>query len=418
MPYRSSGWGLYNEDAVPGRETTATDNKIEMWVSGFQGVPAQEGRQFFELNANQVAALYQELCLEPGATIYWSVWHRGRTGVDVAEVKIGGSIESAEIQATMSDGTSGWGHYSGSYNVPSDQTTTFFVFESVSSASSSQSVGNFLDNFEISCDTDGDGVIDRWDQLPDDGDGAFISYFPEDGKQVVAFEDLWPSLGDFDFNDLVLSNQVVITKDADLNLVDASFKVSIDAIGASLHNGIAMMLYTENKEAFGGNIIESISGDVILDPDNTNGLILSNDVFVTVNDRYQNNGPGPIGVPDTLRFTIVFNDNAADFIPELYLFRTGDRGLEVHRSGFPVTATMNTALFNTLNDAGDFKTATGLPWGMEIITDGTWKNPVEKVDILYAYPKFEAWATSEGVNEPTWYLEPDEGNVVDIDFTE
>ncbi len=66
LPYRASGWGLYNEDAVPGWETTATDNKIEMWVSGFQGVPAQEGRQFFELNANQVAALYQELCLEPG----------------------------------------------------------------------------------------------------------------------------------------------------------------------------------------------------------------------------------------------------------------------------------------------------------------------------------------------------------------
>lgn len=414
LPYRASGWGLYNEDAVPGWETTATDNKIEMWVSGFQGVPAQEGRQFFELNANQVAALYQELCLEPGSTIYWSVWHRGRSGVDVAEVKIGATVETAESQATMSDGTTAWGHYSGSYNVPADQTTTVFVFESISSASSSQSVGNFLDNFEISCDADGDGVIDRWDQLPDDGDGAFITYFPEDGKQVVAFEDLWPSLGDFDFNDLVMSNQVKIIKDADLNLVEASFKVSIDAIGASLHNGIAMMLYTNTKEPFADNIIESVTGDVNLDPDNTNGLILSNDVFVTVDDRYQNNGSGPIGVPDTIRFTIMFNDNAADFIPELYLFRTGNRGLEVHRSGFPLTATANTALFNTVNDAGDYKTSTGLPWGMEIITSGIYKSPIEKVEILFAYPKFGAWATSNGVNEPTWYLEPVEANVVDL----
>mgnify|MGYP002631849089 CR=1 FL=1 len=416
LPYRASGWGLYNEDAVPGWETTATDNKIEMWVSGFQGVPAQEGRQFFELNANQVAALYQTLCLEPGSTIYWSVWHRGRSGVDVAEVKIGATVQSAVYQATMSDGKTAWGHYNGTYTVPLGQTTTVFVFESISSASSSQSVGNFLDNFEISCDADGDGVIDPHDDFPDDPDRAFLSYFPEDGKQVVAFEDLWPSLGDFDFNDLVMSNQVAIAKNADGELVDASFKVSIDAIGASLHNGTAMMLYTTTLESFGDNIIESVSGDVSLDPDNTNGLILSNDVFVTTDNEYQNNGTGPLGVPDTLRFTIVFNGNADGFIPELYLFRTDNRSHEVHRSGFPQTATINTSLFNTLNDAGDFKTLNGLPWGMEIVTDGTYKSPKEKVEILFAYPKFGTWATSNGVNEPTWYLEPVEANVVDLEL--
>lgn len=413
-PYLNSGFRIYNEDEIPGWETTATDNKIEVWVNGFQGVPAQEGRQFYELNANQVAALYQELCLEPGSIIYWSVWHRGRSGVDVAEVKIGATVETAESQSTMTDGTGGWGYYSGTYNVPADQTSTFFVFESVSSASSSQSVGNFLDNFEISCDADGDGVIDRYDDFPGDPNAAFLSYFPEDGKQVVAFEDLWPSLGDFDFNDLVMSNKVKISKNTDGDLIEANFKVSIDAVGASLYNGIAMMIYDENSLNFSNNIIESVSGDVSLDPDNTNGLILTNDIFETINNRYQNNGTGPMGIPDTLRFTIVFNDNADSFIPELYLFRTDVRSHEVHRSGFPYTATIDANLYNTIDDAGDYKTTTGLPWGMEIITDGVYSCPREKVDILYAYPKFEAWATSNGVDEPTWYLEPDEDKVVEI----
>jgi len=414
VPYLNSGWTLYNQNQVPGWETTATDGKIEVWVSGFQGVPAQEGRQFFELNANQVAALYQTLCIEPGSTIYWSVWHRGRSGVDVAEVKIGATVETAVYQGTMTDGNTTWGHYNGTYTVPVGQTTTVFVFESVSSASSSQSVGNFIDNFEISCDADGDEVIDQYDDYPDDPDRAYKIYFPEDGKQVVAFEDLWPGYGDYDFNDLVMSNQVIIAKNASNELVDASFKVSIDAVGAALYNGIGMMLYDENSNVISNNIIGSISGDISIDPDNQNGLILSNDVFETIDNRYQNNGIGPSAVPDTLRFSITFTGNTESVLPELYLFRTDDRGHEIHRSGFPLTSTMNSEMFNTFMDNGDFKSATGLPWGIELIIDQNWKNPVEKVDILLAYPKFEDWAISNGTNEPTWYMEPDESKVVDI----
>ncbi len=416
IPAFNSGWRLFHQDNVPGWSTTATDGMIESWADGFLGVNAQEGRHFFELNANQVAALYQTLCIEPGSTVQWSVWHRGRRGVDVAEVSIGATVETAVYQATMSDGNTEWGHYTGTYTVPDGQTTTVFVFNSISATGGSLSVGNLLDNFEINCDADGDGVIDPQDDYPDDPLRAYKVFFPENGKQVIAFEDLWPSLGDFDFNDMVLSNQVIIAKNADNELVDATFKVSIDAIGASLDNGIALMLYDENQSAFSGSIIDNVTGDVTLDPGNVNGLILTEDVFETTGERYQNNGSGPSGVPDTLRFTINFTGSEAAFIPELYIFRTDDRSHEVHRSGFPLTATMDSELFNTLDDAGDFKTSTGLPWGMEIIIDGNWKNPVEKIDILLAYPKFEDWATSNGVNEPTWYEEPVESNVVDLGF--
>ena len=419
FPSFPSGYRIINANDVSGWETTATDNKVEIWVDDFQGVPAQEGRQFFELNANQVAALYQTLCLEPGSTIYWSVYHRGRRGIDEAEVRIGADVDNTEYQATMSDGTDAWGHYDGTYTVPDGQLTTVFVFKSISATGGSLSVGNFIDNFEISCDADGDGIVDQHDDFPDDPDRAFLSYFPEDGKQVLAFEDLWPSYGDFDFNDLVVSNRAVISKNASGELVDASFKVSIDAIGASIENGIAMVLYDDDQNVISSDIIESITGDVSLDDENVNGLLLTNDIFETINYRYQNNGSGPTGVPDTLYFSISFTDGATDFIPEIYLFRKDDRGHEVHRSGFPVTATMNTSLFSTLDDAGDFKSATGLPWGMEIIVnmEASWKNPIEKVDILLAYPTFESWATSNGDDDPTWYLEPVESNVVDIDFT-
>ncbi len=402
-----STYTIIPETSVPGWETTANDHRIEIWKSGFNGVPAQEGDQFFEINANVSAALYQTLCLDPGSTIKWSVYHRGRAGVDVADVKIGATVATAVKQATMRDGTNAWGYYSGTYVVPQGQTTTVFVFEAVSTASGSNSVGNFLDNFRISCDEDADGVIDQDDDFPKDGSKAYRSFFPTAGKQVLAFEDLWPSMGDFDFNDLVLSNRVVITRNASNELVEASFKVSIDAIGAGIPNGIGLMLYTPNKQAFGTNVIASVSGDATLDPANENGLILCNDVFSILSTYYQNNGVGPTAVPDTLEFTVTFNSNAGSaFIPELYLFRTANRGHEVHFHGYPETATFNTALRNTVDDNGDFKTETGLPWVIEVVTSTQFLNPLEKVDILDAYPQFQQWAVSGGADNTSWYNTP------------
>jgi len=413
-PQINSNYTIINENLVPGWFTTASDNKIEIWTSGFNGIAAQEGQQFMEINANRVAALYQELCLEPGSTVKWSVWHRGRSGVDVAEVKIGATVETAQYLATMTDGNAEWGYYTGSYTVPEGQETTVFVFESISSTGG-QSYGNFIDNFEIECDFDGDGTPDDSDDSDDNGDASFTSYFPSSGKQVLAFEDLWPSLGDFDFNDVVLSNQAIILKNADQELVSASFKVSIDAIGAGLDNGIGMMIYDENGDAISVEAISALSGDASLDPDNSNGIILTDDVFATTQDRYQNNGVGATtDSPDTLYFSITFTAGLAGFTPELYIFRSAERSHEVHRSIFPGTAIMDENLFNTDDDNGNFKTITNLPWGMEIITDGHFKVPIERIEIISAYPQFEAWATSGGTENPTWYNAADETKVVDI----
>jgi len=414
VPVINVNWTSKHEDDVPGWETTATDHKIEIWTSGFQGVEAQEGQQFFEINANQVADLYQELCLEPGSSIVWSVWHRGRQGVDVAEVKIGETTESAVTMQTMSDGNTDWGYYSGSYTVPVGQTTTVFVFSSVSAAGGNNSVGNFLDNFEVECDFDGDGIPDSEDDDPEDGGVAFVSYFPTSGKQVIAFEDLWPSTGDFDFNDLTMSNQVVINKDVNFKPLTANFRISIDAIGASIHNGIGMMLYDIDGIVFAEDIIASVDGDATVDSENTNGLIIANDVFNVISTYYQNNGDGPSAIPDTLEFTITFNENAADFIPELYIFRSETRSYEIHRSEFSATAAADLTLFNTQDDNGNYKTANGLPWGIEILLEGEYKSPRERVDMLEAYPQFQLWATSEGVQNVNWYTSPVDDKVFEI----
>lgn len=175
----AGSYSIVNESTVPGWLTTATDNNIELWSSGFLGVPSFEGNQFVELNATQNSALYQALCLTPGSQISWSVRHRGRSGVDVARVRIGATLASATVQATMTTGNTSWGLYSGTYTVPLGQVSTFFIFEAVSTASGSISVGNFIDDVQITVlstppclDSDNDGVPNDLD-IDADNDGIY-----------------------------------------------------------------------------------------------------------------------------------------------------------------------------------------------------------------------------------------------------
>jgi uncharacterized repeat protein (TIGR01451 family) len=129
---------------VVGWLTTASDHRIELWRSGFNGVPAAHGSQFAELNANEVATLYQDLPTTPGSTLYWRLYHRGRLGQDTMALDIGAPGSPVE-QRRFTDGNTAWGYYTGTYTVPAGQTTTRFAFRSVSAAGGNRGVGNFLD---------------------------------------------------------------------------------------------------------------------------------------------------------------------------------------------------------------------------------------------------------------------------------
>lgn len=173
LPVITSSYVQINEGSVPGWQTTASDGLIEIWSSGFLGVPSQEGNQFVELNATQVSTLFQTFNLNGmGGTVDWSVYHRGRSGTETANVLFGETLATAIVEETMTDGTGGWGYYSGSFTIPPGQTTLVIAFESVVGGS----VGNFLDNIVVSIneaciDTDSDGITDDRD-LDSDNDNC------------------------------------------------------------------------------------------------------------------------------------------------------------------------------------------------------------------------------------------------------
>ncbi|MEO1148363.1 MAG: hypothetical protein AAFY26_22525 [Cyanobacteria bacterium J06638_22] len=140
---------FFGEDTVPGWSTTATDDTIEIWAEGHEGISAKEGNQFAELNTHQPTAIYQSICIIPGATIQWSLWHRGRNGVDVMQVRIGADLGTAGVAQTISNGQT-WNFHTGTYIVPDGQANTMFVFESVSTFGNEPSIGNFIDDIQIS----------------------------------------------------------------------------------------------------------------------------------------------------------------------------------------------------------------------------------------------------------------------------
>lgn len=133
----------------------ASDKKIEVWKDGFLGVPAADGDYFLELNATEVASLYQEVVTIPGTVLKWSINHRGRRGEDTATISIG-SCEDMIILETMKDGNDEWGTYTGTYIVPEGQTVTKFSLNSVESAGGNKSIGNLIDNFSVKVDLDED----------------------------------------------------------------------------------------------------------------------------------------------------------------------------------------------------------------------------------------------------------------------
>lgn len=130
---------------VPGWESTDPSG-IEIWSTGFNGVPANVGNQFAEINATQPGTLYQDVVTTPGQSLQWSLLHRGRSGADVMDVVIGATGGTLDSQGNLTDDTSGWGRHTGVYVVPAGQTSTRFGFRAVSTANGNASVGNFLDD--------------------------------------------------------------------------------------------------------------------------------------------------------------------------------------------------------------------------------------------------------------------------------
>lgn len=274
-------------------------------------------------------------------------------------------------------------------------------------------------------DTDGDGVPNSSDDYPNDPARAHNNYYPSaTGYASLAYEDMWPSFGDFDMNDLVVNVRFNRVTNAQNQVVDLVNLYQIKAVGGTFRNGFGLQLDQVSHGA-----IKSVTGPV-LSPGTyinvaTSGLeagtekpvvILWDDAESLLNragGTYFNTDEGaPAGtsvpVTLTLRFTVPQPATSIGLPPyNHFLIRNGVREHEVHLPGYMPTSKADTDLFGTGDDATNpatghyYRSGGNLPWGLFVA--GEFDYPVERTDISSAHLNFGTWAQSSGTLYPDWY---------------
>ncbi len=272
-------------------------------------------------------------------------------------------------------------------------------------------------------DEDGDGVPDDIDEYPTDPDRAFNVYYPSQNTfGTLAFEDLWPSKGDYDFNDMLVDYNITHVTNADNEVVDAFGTLKLRAMGAGYRNGFGIQLNATPA---------NIAGIEYTYPDaSTINQPLEDEqakaVFILWQDGFnlmQGTG-GSIGVNTTPSATFVdpyeldfaISTTApislADFGTPPYnpfIYINQERGKEVHLLNFPPTSLVSPLYFGTFDDASVpaslsyYTTTTGLPWAIHISESLAY--PIEKAPVINAYTHFAQWAQSGGTLFPDWYMD-------------
>jgi LruC domain-containing protein len=297
-------------------------------------------------------------------------------------------------------------------------------------------------------DKDGDGLGDAIDDFPDDPDKAFRYSYPASGGMMksplvpwswatLCFEDLWPGMGDFDMNDLVINyNYEVVTNASHIvRTIEAHYVVKAAGAKSSWENGFGVELTGVpplDVESVTGCVMDG-GNQILLTSSGlekgTNGQPLNPAVIIpfenyqTVIHRtemgYFNTMPGqPEGygdqvdiVVDLINTTTLTDANILPAAFHPFLFVDNKRTWEIHLCDQPPTDLANMSLFGTLQDASNpsqnkwYKTRGGLPWAIDLPVDFAYA--AEYQDIRLAYPQIVTWARSGGVTNTDWYLYPD-----------
>ncbi|WP_396591921.1 LruC domain-containing protein [Allomuricauda sp. R78024] len=294
----------------------------------------------------------------------------------------------------MDTETGGWEYRYGpnstsgiTYDRAINDLTTFRVFDEVT----------------VDPDTDGDGITDSNDEYPDDADKAFEQFTPSKyGWGTLAFEDLWPFLGDYDFNDTAVNYRFVAVLNADNMAVQLDIHFEVTSDGAGLINAFGIEL-----ESIAPSLIESVTGTVLTEDFinvASNGVEQGQNraVIILFDDNH-----AMLNVPKTvaIKFTTPITTTQLGLAPfNPFIIVNGDRGKEIHLPNrFRTTLGVNDTTVGGVNrdEDGNYKTDTGLPWAINIMHN--FKPPKENIPVNQAYNFFNEWATSGGTLFQDWY---------------
>lgn len=280
-------------------------------------------------------------------------------------------------------------------------------------------------------DSDQDGIIDQYDDEPNNPNVACLITF----EGTLVFEDLWPYKGDYDFNDMVTGYSVTHAIHAMGYVHEVRADYQLKAAGAGYNNGFGTLLSDDiakadiagisGRSSFGTHLpldgdLQGTPSDVVMyNWDAANDLIVQDIAVGEFFNTVVGGGKGNFVTENIVIEMVPGNVEQWELgLPPYnpFIFANQQTDVEIHLADMRDSELHNNALFATGDDDSDvgmgrfYKTlpATNLPWALDIPKlDFEW--PLEKVDILTAYPDFAMWASSGGTMNTDWYENPAPG---------
>lgn len=279
---------------------------------------------------------------------------------------------------------------------------------------------------QVADDADADGVPDALDEYPCDPSLASSVYLPgANAWGMLMFEDLWPSAGDFDFNDAVIGHNTKIalaampSEDSEIlefGAVRIDMRLSVVALGASADNGLALRLPIDLRSITGAELSIESGLPVELEAINDGGetiLVVSPALrelfgvsgFINTDPEGTTAPPVNLLVSVELDGAVALDTSLAPF--DLFIF-DAERGSEVHRPAYAGTGLMDPSLPGTLDDGSSptrhFVTRNGIPFALNFPHRVPYAP--ERVAIDTIYPDIVEFGRSNGASHVDFYEVP------------
>ena len=278
-------------------------------------------------------------------------------------------------------------------------------------------------------DCDLDGVPDIYDEYGNGSDGCND---PDDYKKAfnnyttgtLAWEDLWPRKGDYDFNDLVANYTINEITNGNNKVTFIEFEIGLLGIGAGFKNGMAFELpippsYIKNVT---GSVPNSGASYVVTSANGTEANQTNTVIFMFENaydltsssDNRMVNVYPQLVHEDIQPIKIVVELNTPTTIAELggapynpFIVKNQTRSYEIHLPGKLPTSLADENVFgggddNTIPGENKYyKTSDNLPWAIHMPVQ--FNHMIEMRMISTGYTKFAEWAQSGGADYGDWY---------------
>ncbi len=262
--------------------------------------------------------------------------------------------------------------------------------------------------------------------------GVSVRHYPDASNYVtIAYEDQWPYTADYDMNDVVMRYRITeVLRDGEV--IKSTISGYLAAVGADYHNGFAVRLQGLNREDIDPTLTRQYHNSVLqaesgLEADSTEAIFIINSDLATYKGscefhRTRSNCQEDVQFTFELHVSVkdgVSSSALIDMPYDPFIFATPDlyhgegyfhpgRGWELHLADMAPTEKFDTNMYGMGADNSNsasgiyYKTANNLPWALIINDEWLW--PLEKVDLLEAYPKFEDWAINAGQQNADWFM--------------